>query len=64
MSGFKRARQNKNYKYLERPPEVIKDDIPEDYRNDPKVLSALAAHNPEDIKKVQQKNPSSSYTRN
>ena len=38
-------------KYLGKASEVIKDDIPEEYRNDPKLLSALAVHNPEDIKK-------------
>ena len=38
-------------KYLGKASEVVKDDIPVDYRNDPKVLSALAAYNPEDIKK-------------
>ncbi|RMW39829.1 MAG: histidine kinase [Nitrosopumilus sp.] len=38
-------------KYLGKASEVVKDDIPVDYRNDPKVLSALAAYNPKDIKK-------------
>ena len=38
-------------KYLGKASEVIKDDIPEEYRNDPKVLSVLASYNPEDIKK-------------
>ncbi|KFM18876.1 Methionine synthase protein [Marine Group I thaumarchaeote SCGC AAA799-P11] len=38
-------------KYLGKASEVVKDDIPIDYRNDPKVLSALSAYNPKDIKK-------------
>jgi len=38
-------------KYLGKASEVDKDDIPLDYRNDPKVLSVLAKFNPEDIKK-------------
>ena len=38
-------------KYLGKSSEVIKDDIPEEYRNDAKVLSVLASFNPEDIKK-------------
>lgn len=38
-------------KYLGKASEVVKDDIPIDYRNDPKILSVLAAYNPKDIKK-------------
>ncbi len=38
-------------KYLGKASEVIKDDIPEEFRNDPKILSVLASYNPEDIKK-------------
>ena len=38
-------------KYLGKASEVVKDDIPVDYRNDPKILSVLAAYNPKDIKK-------------
>ena len=38
-------------KYLGKASEVVKDDIPVDYRNDPKVLSVLASYNPKDIKK-------------
>ena len=38
-------------KYLGKASEVVKDDIPIDYRNDPKVLSVLASYNPKDIKK-------------
>ncbi|MCA9828019.1 MAG: cobalamin-dependent protein [Nitrosopumilus sp.] len=38
-------------KYLGKASEVIKDDIPLDYRNDPKVLSMLASYNPKDVKK-------------
>lgn len=38
-------------KYLGKADKVVKDDIPTKYREDPKILSALSAHNPEDIKK-------------
>ncbi len=38
-------------KYLGKASEVVKDDIPVDYRSDPKVLSVLASYNPKDIKK-------------
>ena len=38
-------------KYLGKASEVIKDDIPVEYRNDPKILSRLAKYNPKDIKK-------------
>ena len=38
-------------KYLGKASDVVKDDIPVDYRNDPKVLSVLASYNPKDIKK-------------
>ena len=38
-------------KYLGKASEVIKDDIPVDYRDNPKILSVLASHNPQDIKK-------------
>ena len=38
-------------KYLGKASEVVKDDLPVDYRNDPKILSVLASHNPKDIKK-------------
>lgn len=38
-------------KYLGRAEEIVKDDIPIDYRNDPKILSGLAKYNPKDIKK-------------
>jgi hypothetical protein len=38
-------------KYLGKASEVVKDDIPVDYRNDPKILSVLAAYNPKDIRK-------------
>jgi len=38
-------------KYLGKASEVIKDDIPIDYRDDPKILSVLALHNPDDIEK-------------
>lgn len=38
-------------KYLGRAYDVVKDDIPPEYRNDPKILSVLAGYNPEDRKK-------------
>ncbi len=38
-------------KYLGKASEVVKDDIPIDYRDDPKILSVLALHNPDDIEK-------------
>lgn len=38
-------------KYLGKASEVVKDDIPVDYRNDPKILSVLASFNPKDIEK-------------
>ncbi len=38
-------------KYLGKASDVVKDDIPIEYRNNPKVLSVLASFNPKDIKK-------------
>ncbi|MFB5637021.1 MAG: B12-binding domain-containing protein [Nitrosarchaeum sp.] len=38
-------------KYLGKASDVVKDDIPIDYRNDPKILAVLASHNPKDITK-------------
>lgn len=38
-------------KYLGKASAVVKEDIPPDYRNDPKIISFLSAHNPEDMKK-------------
>ena len=38
-------------KYLGKASEVVKDDIPIDYRNDSKILSMLALHNPSNIVK-------------
>ena len=38
-------------KYLGKASEVVKEDIPIDYRNDAKLLSVLAAFHPKDIKK-------------
>jgi methanogenic corrinoid protein MtbC1 len=38
-------------KYLGKASDVIKEDIPIEYRDDPKILSALAAYNPKDIRK-------------
>ena len=38
-------------KYLGKASDVVKDDLPVEYRNNPKILSVLAAQNPEDVKK-------------
>ena len=38
-------------KYLGKASEVVKDDIPVEHRDNPKVLSVLAHYNPKDIKK-------------
>ena len=38
-------------KYLGKATEVVKEDIPTEHRNDPKILSALASYSPKDIKK-------------
>ncbi|MCV0409347.1 cobalamin-dependent protein [Nitrosopumilus sp.] len=38
-------------KYLGKASEVVKDDIPVDYRNNSKILAVLASFNPKDIKK-------------
>ena len=38
-------------KYLGKASQVVKDDIPVEYRENPKILSVLAAQNPKDIKK-------------
>jgi methanogenic corrinoid protein MtbC1 len=38
-------------KYLGKASEVEKDDIPIDYRSDPKLLSVISSYNPKDIKK-------------
>ena len=38
-------------KYLGKSSEVIKDDIPPEYRDDPKILSILSLHNPDDVRK-------------
>ena len=47
----KRTSKQEIIKYLGKASEVIKDDIPIDYRDNPKILSVLASHNPHDIKK-------------
>ncbi|HJM79858.1 MAG TPA: cobalamin-dependent protein [Nitrosopumilus sp.] len=38
-------------KYLGKASEVDKEDIPAEFRNDPKILSVIASYNPEDIQK-------------
>ena len=47
----KKTSKQEIVKYLGKASEVIKDDIPVEYRENPKILSVLAAQNPEDIKK-------------
>ncbi|MDH5698093.1 MAG: cobalamin-dependent protein [Nitrosopumilus sp.] len=47
----KRTSKQEIVKYLGKASDVIKDDIPIEYRNDPKVLSVLASFNPKDVKK-------------
>ena len=47
----KRTSKQEIVKYLGKASEVIKDDLPVEYRENPKILSVLAGHNPEDIKK-------------
>ena len=49
-------------KYLGKASEVIKDDIPVEYRNDPKILSVLASHNPKDISKREESTKKSKQT--
>ena len=41
-------------KYLGKTSDVDKEDIPQDYREDPKILSILAKYNPKNIKKREQ----------
>lgn len=43
--------KQKIVKYLGKASEVLKEDIPVDYRSDPKILSVLASFNPKDIRK-------------
>jgi len=38
-------------KYLGKASDVVKEDIPVEYRNDSKILSVLSSHNPKDISK-------------
>jgi len=47
----KNTSKQKIVKYLGKAIDVVRDDIPLDYRNDPKILSVLAKYNPQDIKK-------------
>jgi MerR family transcriptional regulator, light-induced transcriptional regulator len=47
----KKTSKQEIVKYLGKASEVVKDDIPVEYRNNPKVLSVLASYNPKDIKK-------------
>ena len=53
-------------KYLGKASDVIKDDIPLEFRNDAKILSVLASYNPEDIQKREDatKNQNSNYSKN
>jgi len=47
----KNTSKQKIVKYLGKAIDVVRDDIPLDYRNDPKILSVLSKYNPKDIKK-------------
>ena len=47
----KRTSKQEIVKYLGKASEVVKEDIPVDYRNDAKLLSVLASYHPKDIKK-------------
>jgi len=47
----KHTSKQKIVKYLGKASEVVKDDIPIEYREDTKILSVLASYNPKDIKK-------------
>jgi methanogenic corrinoid protein MtbC1 len=47
----KKTSKQEIVKYLGKASEVVKDDIPVEYRDNPKVLSVLASYNPEDLKK-------------
>lgn len=49
-------------KYLGKASEVIIDDIPVEYRKDPKILSVLASHNPKDISKREESTKKSKHT--
>lgn len=53
-------------KYLGKASQVVKDDLPDEYKNDPKILSVLAAYSPKDIKKREetQKLLENNYTKN
>ena len=47
----KKTSKQEIIKYLGKASEVVKDDIPVEYRDSPKVLSILASYNPKDLKK-------------
>ena len=47
----KKTSKQEIVKYLGKASDVIKDDIPIEFRNDAKILSVLASYNPEDIEK-------------
>lgn len=47
----KNTSKQETIKYLGKATDVVNDDIPIDYRNDPKILSGLAKYNPSNIEK-------------
>ncbi len=47
----KKTSKQEIIKYLGKASEVVKDDIPVEYRDSPKVLSILSSYNPKDLKK-------------
>jgi len=49
-------------KYLGKASDVVRDDIPIDYRDDPKILAVLASHNPKDITKREESTKKSKQT--
>jgi len=49
-------------KYLGKASDVVRDDIPVDYRDDPKILAVLASHNPKDITKREESTKKSKQT--
>ncbi len=51
MDSKKNTSRQEIVKYLGKASDVVKEDIPIEYRNDPKVLSLLASSNSGNIKK-------------
>ena len=62
----KKTSKQEIVKYLGKASDVVKDDIPTEFRNDAKILSVLASYNPEDIEKREDatKNQNNNYLKN